>query len=441
MSFTRTLRAVGSAAVAGALLFGTAPVASADQVREDQWALKAFKAEDIWRISKGKGVTVAVIDDGVDAQHQDLKGNVLSGKDFIDGGSADPEGGDTHGTHMAGIIAGHGHGAGAAEGVMGLAPEAKILPIRDSGLKGKGFGPSIRYAVDQGASVINISQGGSDSSGDAEAISYALKHDVLVVASSGNEGAGPEVENYPSQYPGVVAVGGVKSSGELWEGSNYGPSLMLTAPATGIVSTGGRTKSFPYGKGSGTSDASAYVSATAALLQAKFPDLTAGQIANRLVKTAGLPASAKERSLPDEKYGYGFIQPLAALERDIPAGSKNGPLKSPAASSSESGDAAPENSGPNSGSTGSEESESDISLAPIALGVLALLVVAAVVVIVVVKRRKGRNGPPPGGPGGYGGSGGYGAPSGYGAPGSPGPYGAPPQPNQAPPGSWSNQQQ
>jgi hypothetical protein len=273
---------------------------------------------------------------------------------------------------------------------------------------------------------------------------------VLVVGASGNDGKGPESQEYPASYPGVVAVGGVQESGEIWAGSNYGPSIMLTAPATGIVSSGGGTDAFPYRKSTGTSDSTAYVSAASALLRAKYPDLTAGQIANRLVKTAGLPASAKGRSLPDQKYGYGFIQPLAALKKDIPAGSKNGPLKTPEASSSKSGEAAPDNSAPNSGSNASEDSESGTNFLPIALGVLAILVVAGVVVIVLVKR-KNRNGPPPGGPGAPGGygapGGGYGAPGpgygapgapgGYGAPGTPGSYGAPPQ---APPGSWSNQQ-
>ena len=130
MSFTRTLRVVGGAVVAGALLFGTAPVASADQIRKDQWPLTVFGVDDIWKASTGKGVTVAVIDDPVDGSHPDLKGSLLPGKSFLAGGvTADrPDGKHEHGTAMASLIAGHGHGPGGSDGVKGLAPDAKILP-------------------------------------------------------------------------------------------------------------------------------------------------------------------------------------------------------------------------------------------------------------------------------------------------------------------------
>jgi type VII secretion-associated serine protease mycosin len=429
MSFTRTLRAVGGAAVAGALLFGTAPVAAADQIRDAQWPLKQFKAEEIWNISTGKGVTVAVIDDGVNSQHPDLKGNVLAGKDFIDGGGTEPKDGDTHGTQMAANIAGHGHGPGGSEGVKGLAPDAKILPVRDLRSRADGFASSIRYAVDKGASVINISQTGTPSDGETGAIAYALKHDVLIVAGAGNKGLGPDSIQYPARYPGVLAVGGVRSSGEIWfdapgHGSNYGPQVLLTAPAVDIVSAGSSGKSL-YRKSTGTSEATAYVSAAAALLRAKFPELSAGQIVNRLTKTAGLPESAKGTSLPDQKYGYGFIQPLAALTRDIPAGSKDGPMRMPKADSSQGA----ENPAASQGSDGKgsdSQPVKEVPMSPLFIALIAvagLVVIGIIVAIVLVVRRKGRrNGPPPGGPGGPGGYGGYG-----GGPGGPG--FAPQQPN------------
>ncbi|MFB6441397.1 S8 family serine peptidase [Streptomyces sp. NPDC056411] len=444
MSFTRTLRAVGGAVVAGALLFGTAPIASADQIRDAQWPLRAFDAEAIWKISTGKGVTVAVIDEGVNSQHPDLKGNVLAGKDFIDGGSAEPEGGDTHGTQMAAEIAGHGHGPGGSAGVKGLAPDAKILPIRDNGLHAGGFSSAIRYAVDKGASVINISQTGSSDDADPAAIAYALKHDVLIFAGVGNDGKGdPDAIQYPARYPGVVAVGGVQNSGEIWSGSNYGPQVMLTAPAVDIVSAGDKGPSL-YRKGTGTSDATAYSSAAAALLRAKFPKLSAGQILNRLTKSAGLPASEKGISLPDQKYGYGFIQPLAALERDIPAGPKNGPLKMPKASSSPSA----ENPAASAGSGGSSQAVEKPGWSPLFIAMLVGVVVVIVGIIVgivmAVRRKNRRNGPPPGGPGGFGGPGGPGGPGGF-VPHPPnpnnpyqqqpsGPGGYPPAPPTQPPG-------
>ena len=390
MGLTRTLRIAGSAAAAGALLFSTATTASADQVRSDQWPLQALHAEAVWKVATGKGVTVAVIDYGVDASHPDLKGNVLPGKDFIDGDlDASPAAGDRHGTAMASVIAGHGHGTNGADGVKGLAPDAKILPLRDDGTQTGGLASSIRYAVDHRASVINISEsGGPPTPGGEEqqAIQYALQHNVIVVSASGNEGkSGTEAIGYPASYPGVVNVGAITNANEIWDKSNYGETLLLTAPGYRIVSAS--TDSDGYGMGTGTSDATAYVSAACALLREKFPDLTAGQIVNRLTKTAGLPASAKGLKLPDEKYGYGYIRPLAALQQNIPAGSKNGPLTMPASKST----AAREDS--TAASSASDDSSSGLTTnSVIALSTLAALGVLIVigVPLFLVRRAKRR---------------------------------------------------
>lgn len=399
MSFTRTLRAVGGVALAGALVFASAPLASADVVRNAQWPLKALQADALWKISKGKGVTVAVIDDGVNAQHVDLKGNMLQGKDFIDGGSTAPAAGDNHGTGMASLIAGHGHGPGAADGVMGLAPEAKILPIRDLGASNDGFAASIRYAVDHGASIINISQVTS-SQNAASAVTYALQHDVLVVTGAGNDATGPDRPLYPAYYPGVVAVGTVDNSGEIWGNSNYGAPFLLTAPGTNVVSASAKSNS-SYREASGTSDSTALVSGAAALLRAKFPKLTAGQIVNRLVKASGLPSSVQGISLPDGKYGYGIIRPLEALTEKIPVGSKYGPLVVPQSLKTQSASAQPD--GPTSGQdSASSESGSKHTLVVAGLGLGALVVLGLTIfAFVKISRRNKNNGGGPGAPGGY----------------------------------------
>ncbi|MFD5737378.1 S8 family serine peptidase [Streptomyces sioyaensis] len=434
MSFTRTLRAVGGAVVAGALLFGAAPAAFADQIRDDQWPLKSFDAESVWKASTGKGVTVAVIDDAVNASHPDLKGNVLSGKDVSQGGAANQESVNDHGTAMASIIAGHGHGAGGSQGVKGLAPDAKILPVaipreddvpeqnaRDS------LAEAVKYAADHGASVINLSVSFPVlTEQEKQALSYAIKKDVFLSVGTGNDGRG-RLGELPS-YPGVVAVGAVDKAGKVWEKSNYGPQTMLTAPGTLIRSAGA---SEPYRLANGTSDATAYVSGAAALLRAKFPDLTAGQIANRLVKTAGLPPGQEGMSLPDPHYGYGFIRPLRALTQDIPAGSKNGPLKTPKTEpGAGAGGATALGSTGSGGDQASGQKDSGLGIgAIVGIGVGVLVVVALIVIVVVRQKKNGRNGPPPGGPGGYGGPG---------FPQQPGPYQQQPAPYQQP-GAYQQQ--
>ncbi|MFC4497666.1 type VII secretion-associated serine protease mycosin [Streptomyces ovatisporus] len=399
MGIKGTLRVISSAALTGALVFTSAPNAAADQVRSDQWALESLEASSIWKTTKGKGQTVAVIDNGVNSSHPDLKGNVLKGKNFIEGGDAEPAPEDSHGTSVASLIAGHGHGPGGRDGVMGLAPEAKILPILDDGSGEQGSAQAIRYAVDQGATVINISQGGETSApGETKAISYALKRDVLVVAGTGNKAASVA---YPAAYPGVLAVSAVKQDGTHWPKSNRGPKVMLSAPGDKIVSAGKPGDLDGYGMASGTSDSTAYTSAAAALLRAKYPDLSAGQIANRLTKTAEMPAAERSAKLPDERYGYGAIRPLAALQEDIPKGSKYGPLAVPEQNDSDQ--------------TGTQKTEDDRALEEkqerefvilwTITGILAFLFVGGIILLIVVIRRRKRNrNNGPGGPGAPGGS-------------------------------------
>jgi type VII secretion-associated serine protease mycosin len=384
MAFTRAAHALSAMSLTGALILAVAPAAFADQTRRDQWALEALEAESVWSVSTGKGVTVALIDSGVNFEHVDLKNNLLKGRDFKDGDDdPTPEAGDLqadHGTAMASIIAGHGHGGGG-DGVKGLAPDAKILPIRSGGV---GYAEEIRYAVDHGASIINISeQQDLDIQSDREAVAYALKRNVLIVSGSGN--GGNDGVAFPAKYPGVLTVGGTDKSGDLWEGSNYGPEVLLLAPAEQIVSAGwpGSNK---LRMANGTSDATAYTSAAAALIKSKYPDLTPGQIVNRLVKTAVLPEEARGSALPDERYGYGAIRPLAALTENIPAGPKYGPLKVPeslshAEASGSEADYAAEN----------EKADQKQMLLFAVLGFVALVVIGLLVLLIVKLLRRNKN--------------------------------------------------
>ncbi|WP_395369367.1 S8 family serine peptidase [Streptomyces tubercidicus] len=400
MGFTRTLRAVGGVAAAGVLLFTAAPTASADYIRDGQWALDAFNPQKVWKESTGKNVTVAVIDSGVNGDHVDLKGNVLPGKSFAEeGGTADHESGDDHGTAMAALIAGHGHGPHHADGIMGLAPDAKILPIKTNdtiGGNANSIDGPLRYAVDHGAKVINMSFVTPRlDEGEKEAISYAIKKDVLLVGGSGNEGSSKPL--YPAAAPGVLGVGAVGKDGTVLGLSNYGPHIRLIAPGEKIYSAG---TSLKYRQASGTSDSTAYVSAAAALVRSKFPKLTAGQVANRLTKTAITPEGKTGITSPDPKYGYGVIRPYRALSEDIPAGAENGPLTMPK-EDSQSPAGAGTDAGADADAPGHDASAGVGSLSPlVVIGIaFGVVVVLGIVVGVVVVQKKRRKGPPPGGPG------------------------------------------
>lgn len=340
---TRRRLARGTAALAaGALLWGVAaPGASADQIRDRQWALKTFEAETkVWPVSQGEGVVVAVIDSGVNQDHQDLIGQVLPGADFSGAGSdgrVDTEG---HGTGMASLIAGHGHGTQA--GVMGLAPKAKILPVK---VKGAGDNPdsqqddiadAIRFAADHGAKIANLSLGGTYRFNSAmrKAVAYAVSKDVVLVASTGNESAFHIA--YPAAFPGVVAVGAVDSAGAMWASSNSGPETTLVAPGAEINRATAKSPT-SYGVGNGTSDATAYVSATAALIRSKYPSLSAGQVINRMIKSATRPGDGS--NVPNERYGYGTVSPAKALEANPAV--DNGPRENPLVGRPESEGAPP----------------------------------------------------------------------------------------------------
>ena len=187
--------------------------AAADQTRSAQWQLNALDAKDAWKVSTGSGVIVAVLDSGVDAGHPDLAGQVLPGVDLVDGGDGrvDPVG---HGTTVAGLIAGR---ADDNAGVAGIAPGAKILPVRVLDKLNKYDDPAViakgmRWAVDHGAKVLNLSLGGAlRSDAIAEALRYAAAHDVVVVACTGNVATDPSIHEvwYPAREPGVVAVAGL----------------------------------------------------------------------------------------------------------------------------------------------------------------------------------------------------------------------------------------
>ena len=265
-----------------------------------QWGLRAIGAEGAWGITRGLGVTVAVLDSGIDDTHPDLAGRLLPVADLVeDGRTGDPFG---HGTRIAGIIAAVMDGAGIA----GVASDVRILPIRVLAADGEGdqsrTARGIRTAVAAGAQVINLSLSSqTESAAQADAIRYALEQGVTVVAAAGNrrEEGSPTV--YPAAYPGVIGVSSVGRGLGASGFASRGDFIDLVAPGQRVLTTeaGGG-----WGREDGTSIAAAFVTAGAALVRAANPTLDRAQIEGILLATArDLGPEGR-----DDAFGHGLLR-------------------------------------------------------------------------------------------------------------------------------------
>lgn len=276
-------------------------------------------------------IKIAVLDTGVDLNHQELKPVLLPGADYVDilHGAADfigdylgmdaiPEDEVGHGSHVTGILAGQGFRM-----PIGIAPECRILPVRvlgamrkDGVVVGAGLvdniNNGIKWAVDQGADVINMSLGIRHEQGGlphAEVIEYALRRGVTVVAAAGNDGTNDKY--YPGALPGVVAVGAVDGSDQVAAFSTYGAHISLTAPGDRIYSclSGGE-----YGFSSGTSQAAPFVSGAVALLKSlargQGVALRDPQVKYLLKHTSDKPGT----TFRTEKAGFGRINIYDAMK-------------------------------------------------------------------------------------------------------------------------------
>jgi subtilisin family serine protease len=340
--------AAGSFALVGVLTSGpAAQAATNDPLYGKLWGLQQVKAEQAWPSTTGTGAVVAVVDTGIDFTQPDLQGQVLQGATFTgcqtqrpcgNGDFRGPDGqnnGDEHGTHVAGTIAAvRGNGIG----VVGVAPSAKILPVKvleDGSGSSEDIGAGIRWAADHGADVVNLSLGsvpggqalaisGLDSA-MREAIAYARSKGVLTVAAAGNSSTA--LCNDPAFTSAAICVGATDRNGlHSWysELPNKTDFKSVSAPGgAGLTSCDDDIWStVPRGTGSaacgqgdydayaGTSMATPHVAAVAALLYAQGRSVD--QVENALLSTAVTPG-AGTRGTWSPAYGYGVVDAQAAV--------------------------------------------------------------------------------------------------------------------------------
>lgn len=347
MAMTRLLAGTVAATAFVAVAAAPAQAAANDPLYGKQWGLQQIRAERAWAISTGSNVVIAVVDTGVDLTHPDLQSKLVPGATFVDcgpvpcgngdwrGPDGEADAGDEHGTHVAGIAAA---ATGNGVGVAGVAPDAKIMPIKVLEAGSGSFADiaaGIRYAADHGAQVVNLSLGalpGSQAltligleSDVTEAIAYAQTKGVAVIAAAGNETA--PLCDTPAWEPGALCVTATdRNELKAWY-SNLGVKTDLKAVAApggaGLVNCDDDVwSSVPTGTGSatcgqgdydayaGTSMATPQVSGVAALLFAQGRSLD--NVYSVLMSTARTPIAGL-RGVYTPTYGWGIIDAQAAV--------------------------------------------------------------------------------------------------------------------------------
>jgi membrane-anchored mycosin MYCP len=331
----RRVFAVAGALVAAALLTGASvsPVApNPDPVRAAEYWLDDYGIRDAWATTRGAGVRIAIIDTGVARGPVEFEGAVVGGTDVSGIGSSDgrtPVGAvdANHGSWVASLAA--ARGTGANTGMIGVAPQADLLAVS------VGFGSSaevpfteqiaaaIRWSVDNGADVINLSLTTNtpdwDESWDS-AFLYAFENDVVVVVAAGNRGSGTSRVGAPATIPGVLTVAGVDKAGKASvEASTQGITLGVSAPSEDLVGVSADGRLVLW---NGTSGAAPIVAGIAALVRAAHPDMDANNVINRIIETARPPAGATG-SASALLYGAGLVDAAAAVSATVPTVSEN----------------------------------------------------------------------------------------------------------------------
>ncbi|WP_445280723.1 S8 family serine peptidase [Streptomyces sp. DSM 118148] len=401
--------------VLAAMTVGFAPNAIAYDEQSKQWYLTDMEAEQMWKVSTGEGVKVAVIDSGVNADTPSLKGQVLVDevpKAVAYRATEDYTG---HGTSMAELIA----GTGAGGGLKGLAPGAKIVPYRVDleGLKGtkeheKTPEPAeaLRAAADTDAKIISMSFGGMTTDEDEAAVKYAASKGKLLIASVGNnrDGKGKDFIDYPAAFPYVIGVAAINKSYKVSEFSSAGGYVDLSAPGEGFPGWCDATFRSYCDNRNGTSPATALTSAAAALIWSAHPDWTVNQVVRSMVDTAGRKWPKND---PSKYAGYGLVRPRLVLKdrnydpgpaHEDPLAKENGgdllaKAGTSAASSAPSSSASTPSQAPAKGSAGSTsaagsgaESSDGGNTLWIALGAVAAVLVIGAGGAAVMRARRAR---------------------------------------------------
>ncbi len=324
-------RFAGPVLAAAGLCAVTVLPAQADAVRDQEmWVLDMVHAPSAWPVTQGQGVLVAVIDSGVLGSVSDLAGSVTEGPN-LSGVNTPPSNTSwgVHGTWMASLIAGHGHGDGSA-GIEGVAPQSRVLSIRVVTDRGdpnfgkyeqesnaevqKALARAITVATRRGADVISMSLGyGAASRPVRVALQNALDHGVVVVASSGNSGdtasalsTGQAPYSFPADYPGVLGVAAVTQAGTAANFSSNNLSVEVAAPGVKVPAQG---RDGQYWLVSGTSPACALTAGVAALIKSRYPHLSPALIDQAITSTAQNPPPQGY----DDRVGFGTVDAAAAL--------------------------------------------------------------------------------------------------------------------------------